>query len=576
MSLVFEIQLLLALLFIAIAAPRLGLRAVRPVEKLLGRVARRKWLAVCTVGVVSLVINVSLGLFVHLPAPAVHDEFCYLLTADTFAHGRLTNPTHPHWEHFESWHTIQQPSYQAKYPPGQGLVLAAGQVVFGHPIAGVWISLAFACAAVCWMLQAWLPGRWAFLGALLFAVSMRACSFWGQSYWGGAVAMAGGALLFGSLPRLMKSPRIMHAFTLGLGVLILANARPYEGLLASVPAAFVLFRWMLSSAGPSWSVSLRRIVLPVAGVLLTGAVCMGYYNARVTGNPFRMPYQVWAETYVGTMRTTLWTGASASSNEAPTRVIPITSPDLRTGEPRPHIVPWHAPRRSLSARLFRKTAIQWSFYVLPLLTPALFLVVGRFDNRWIRFAAGTTGLVMAAILLASTGGYPHYTAPVASLIILLILTGLRNLRLWKWNGRPSGRFFVAALPAAAASVFAFALVTEWIPNPYPAVHSWHLDRESIRRDLTAKEGQHLVIVHYSPKHIWHFEWVYNGADIDGSKVVWARDLGRDRNRELIRHFSDHNVWLVHADSHPPAISRYQNGSARNAQTTRKTSFASSD
>jgi len=206
----------------------------------------------------------------------------------------------------------------------------------------------------------------------------------------------------------------------------------------------------------------------------------------------------------------------------------------------------------------------------------LFLVVGRFDNRWIRFAAGTTGLVMAAILLASTGGYPHYTAPVASLIILLILTGLRNLRLWKWNGRPSGRFFVAALPAAAASVFAFALVTEWIPNPYPAVHSWHLDRESIRRDLTAKEGQHLVIVHYSPKHIWHFEWVYNGADIDGSKVVWARDLGRDRNRELIRHFSDHNVWLVHADSHPPAISRYQNGSARNAQTTRKTSFASSD
>src|SRR5256885_1438026 len=80
---------------------------------------------------------------------------------------RPSNPTPPLWPSMETFHVLQKPSYQAKYPPGQGLFLGLGQVLTGRPIVGVWISAALFAAALCWMLHGWFPARWALIGAAI-------------------------------------------------------------------------------------------------------------------------------------------------------------------------------------------------------------------------------------------------------------------------------------------------------------------------------------------------------------------------------------------------------------------------
>lgn len=104
------------------------------------------------------------------------------------ASGRLTNPPHPLPQFFESMHVLSRPTYASKYQPGQALFLALGQVLFGHPFYGVVISVGLLVAAICWMLQAWVPPGWALAGGLYSLLTFFCGHYWMESYWGGAVA----------------------------------------------------------------------------------------------------------------------------------------------------------------------------------------------------------------------------------------------------------------------------------------------------------------------------------------------------------------------------------------------------
>ena len=212
-----------------------------------GDIVRAPVLSLLTVACIALG---SAGL-VEALRPTVtqsHDEFSYLLTADTLLRGRLANATHPMWPHFESPHVMHQPSYVSKYPPLQGVVLAVG-LVLGDPRIGAALSFALACAMTCWMLRAWIDERWAFVGSLVLAVHPQLVALWGNWLWGGGGAMLGGALVYGAVPRLGNRSRIRdgNALGVGVGLLALALRLPYfaqgkasYGLVVTAPLA-VLF-----------------------------------------------------------------------------------------------------------------------------------------------------------------------------------------------------------------------------------------------------------------------------------------------------------------------------------------------
>jgi hypothetical protein len=535
----------------AAAVILLGLLLSRGPSVLTGafdRFAHRRALACLTIALGVLAIRAALLPVIPIPDPLIRDEFSHLFGAETYASGRVANPTHPKWVHFEAPYTIQRPTAVSAYPPGQALALAFGIVFAGHAWWGVWLATGLLCGAICWALQGWLPPRWALFGAIVAALRFGLLSYWMNSYWGGSVPALGGALALGALPRLRQGrPRIAVVFALGLAIIVVA--RPYEGIVTALAICIaVLWMFWRKPAGtltlaPQHVLS-RRFLLPAGLVVLMSGAGMVHYCVRTTGS-LEIPYFIFNREYWGARH-----------------FIPMDLPperEYRHDVFRAMAVQFrreHLEARSVRGFVKRNVAralFWWPFYCGPVLSIFLLLGWRAFLDRRIRPLL-LVGLIFAIGLSIEVPRMPHYAAPFTAAWMVIWVQTARHTAHLRY-----GRGMVRLIPLALTAVLLYRLAEE-IRNPaktrqivaYNNVLNWccvptnGVSRGEIERYLEQRGGPHLVFFQLPADRMRAFDWVYNKPDIDRAEIVWARAMSPAKNLELCDYYPERRAWFVDA------------------------------
>jgi hypothetical protein len=546
---------------VAFCCPRLGSAWFSRVERTFGRLARRKSLSVAVVGFAAFLLRLAILPLCPIPQPFVHDDFSFLLAADTFASGRLTNPTPPMWMHFESFHITMTPTYMSMYFPAQGLVLAAGKVLTGHSWFGLLVVTALMCSAICWMLQAWLPPTWALLGGILAVLRLGLFSYWINTYSGaGSIAALGGALVLGALPRFMKRVRLRDGLLLAAGVILLGTSRLYEGMLLCLPVAFVLVRWIFFGKNrPAPAVLLRSAAVPLTLIVAAGA-WMGYYNYRVFGSPTTLPYTVDRAQY-GVAPYFVWQSQRPKPLYRHEVMRKFYEQQEFDGFQKIHNISGFVPQTLL------KAAGGILFYAgIIFLVPLIMLGRVLLDRR-IRFLVLCV-LVLMVGQLVEIFLFPHYLAPFTAAFYAIGLQAMRHLRWWTPGNQHVGMVLVRLTVTLCVVLAGLRLCAEplhltlpvwpgaWASEWYGSDRRSGTARAQIQSRLEQMPGRQLVIVRYPLDHNPLDEWVYNAADIDNSKVIWARETDEAENLELIHYYKDRTVWLVQPDTKPASVSLY--------------------
>ena len=480
-----------------------------------------------------------------LPQPGIHDEFSYLLGADTFAHGRLANPLHPLAGFFESAQELVRPTYASKYPPGQAMFLALGQVVLGAPFYGVLIGNALMLFTFCTMLFAWVPPRWALAVTVLFGLVLSPGMYWTSSYWGGSAAASGGALVLLAIGVCRKRQTPLAGAVFAIGVLLLFWTRPYEGGVSTLMMLVVFAREL-------WQNRRVGVVMAALPILAVGVAWSCYDNYAVTGNPFLLPHLLHQRQY--DVEPIFW---FQPPRPQPTYSHPrLAAMHGINGQEANHEKTWTGWQLYAHRLIGPLGVLRWdlgSAIVLMLLAPL------AWSDPVFRKMALVAGVFLLAVG-AETFHFEHYTAPVwAALALMIAIWAQRawDLRLRKFHVGAVLVLFALVPPVMLANA-SIAVLSPMLRRPLtllvgdtlnsPNLYEWSRQRSALIDRLSALDRPQLMIVRY-PSPDWRVgeEWVYNSADIDGQRVIFAHDLGGEKDRALLDYYPDRAAQLLTFD-----------------------------
>ena len=338
---------------------------------------------------------------------------------------------------------------------------------------------------------------------------------------------------------------------LGLGIAVLVNSRPFEGILVGLPLGCLALPWKIQWDSVKNRCFLKKIVLPFILILAITAVGVGAYNKAVTGRASVFPYMLYVKNQMA-VPLFIW---------EPLRPMPaFKNPSVRNFE-RAYINGYYLQKRTwkgfwadVTGDVYRIFKFYFG-YVLAI--PAAFFLLGFLSK-----GRGIVKFVLIVLILAGTcavmtyQAHAHYFSPLTSLAVLLVVMGLRTL---------AGFFKRSAMSLIFVVIIIQLLINILVDvRPVMLVSYGHLEqgqgvdnfrfytRDQLIKELTQKGGKHLVLVDNPPHRFYHNDWVYNGADIDKEPIVWARSMDDKKNAELLAYYKDRQVWriTVEGESYP--------------------------
>src|SRR5262245_28228411 len=177
---------------------------------------------------------------------------------------------------------------------------------------------------------------------------------------------------------------------------------------------------------------------------------------------------------------------------------------------------------------------------IPLIGMLTVLITWILKNRWAQRAVLVYGVMICGLLLETFRGL-HYAAPIIGLNYFFVVTAMR---LWLRRDRKIGQFILWLVPILAILGVGKSLHGTIKENNSTA---WYIQRAQILKQLKQQDGKHLIIVSYAAEHSVHDEWVYNGADIDGAKVIFARAIQNTQDCQLVEYFKSRRIWSLNID-----------------------------
>ena len=554
------VEVALAGLFIVLAftAPRLGSHAFERIERSFSGLAQQPGRQILAVGLLAVLLRALMLPWLGVPSVSVFDETSILLQGQTLALGRLANPTHLFWQHFETFYVNQVPSYASMYFPGRGAPLAAGLLIANNAWAGVWLSMVLMCMAATWMLQGWVSMPMALLGGVLVTLRLAVFSAWINTYYGGAFTALGAMLVIGALPRILRQPRWSGGLLMGLGAVILMTSRPYEGALLCIPVAVVLLGSLVKRRWADGRALVFKVMLPALLLVGAGGAFLLQYNLATTGDRLKAAYELNRETYA-IAPAFLISPPLKSLNQGPAHFKNYFIEEANNYRYRDSPL---SLLRSALAKIFHT----WNFYVGAILSIAFFS--GLWASRREYFLWGAPVFFFAGYLL-ETWNFPQYTAPLFPILLILTMRGFDWLRTRDPDKKPAALFLARLMPVATLAMLALPAVSVVSGTAFMGSTSLQATcctvqfdklRPALQAQLLQSPGRDLVLVKDGPHNPTGYEMVHNDPDIDNSEIVWAHRLDADKDARLVAYFAGRQVWEFEwLDPQGTARSRLDNG-----------------